>query len=159
MKKLTPRQIFWLRLVGTFLTAVVIPLTTIIIIFNVFEAKTTTSYIHFGFWSIFAIGVLLIVLKHGISYMIHDAPYTFFTQCVKGFCTTLLPLLAFTLMGYILLKTFTGGLKQFMICMIVFICCYFFAIPLNPLPKYLHDKGMENMTIAFDKYFSRKEPK
>lgn len=159
---LSTKTCFWLRFVGWILLALIIPCGVIIWKFNLFQVSTKQS-ITFGGWGIICVIILFFVVRAMINYVRKGLPYSMATQLLNGFVKVLLPIIVIMIVGYILLTTFSEGLTNFLIVMGIILGCEAIAIPLNPFPKLIHDKKLDETKGLFsnmlDEWEKRKEEK
>lgn len=157
-KGLSEKQVFWLRFVGWVLFAAILPVAFIIWRFNLFTERSPLALSGWGFMAIVIIALFIISL---LKYVRAGLPYSLFSQCVTGFCKVILPLVIF----YAVLYCIQQNLGIFLQALGCVILCELVAIPLNPMPKWIHDnvkeedqKKFDSMTdVLWDKFFSRKD--
>ena len=154
---LTEKKKFWLRLAGWIIFALIIPVVFILFRFDIFHSK---PHIALGFWSFVVIFIIFVFVISMLKYIVKAMPYSMVAQCITGFAKIILPLgLIFIIAVYI-----RNNLDVFIQALGVVLVSEAVAIPLNPMPKWIHEhlseeqqKQIGNVAdIFFDKYFSRK---
>lgn len=156
-KKLTPKQVFAIRMVCWVLCALIIPVAFIIFRYDLF---TKISKVQFGGWGMIAIiiiftfiAVLGKYLKRGFK------KYSLVGQIISGVIKIVLPLVAL----YFILVNIKDSIDLFLQALAVVIISETIAIPINPMPKWVYEqsKGEAQDTIDyfFKKYDERKETK
>ena len=58
---------------------------------------------------------------------------------------------------YLVVNAIEGSVRQFKQVLFVVIGCESVAIVVNPLPKYMHDKGIEKVENLMDLFFKKKK--
>lgn len=158
-KELTPKQIFWIRFVFWAVFACILPAAFIVYRFDLFSGNKASI----GGWGIFAILIVAVFIISLLNYIRKGLPYSMTSQCIKGFCKVILPLLAVLLIVWCIRNNLDAFIQSIG-CVIV---CETIAVPINPMPKWIHDnmseeeqKKFENITdIVFDKWFEKKKDK
>ena len=156
-KKLTPKQVFAIRMVCWVLCALIIPVAFIIFRYDLF---TKISKVQFGGWGMIAIIIIftfIVVLgkylKRGFK------KYSLVGQIISGVIKIVLPLVAL----YFILVNIKDSIDLFLQALAVVIISETIAIPINPMPKWVYEqsKGEAQDTIDyfFKKYDERKETK
>lgn len=140
--------IFWLRIIGWFLTGCVAPIIVFATKFGLFKSTyimtdslgnqiTQKSYAlnGWGIISCFIIGYTMIsVMKEVIkSYQ----GYSLTKQVLEGILKSIIPLMIAYGICYFLHDT----IEQIMFCLAIVIITRAIAIPLNPLPKWRFEKN------------------
>lgn len=154
----TDKKKFWVRLVTWIIFALVLPVLFIILRFDIFHK---TPVIAFGFWGYFAIGIILVFIISMLKYVCRAMPFSMAAQCISGFAKIILPLGILWLVAFYLKE----NLSVFLQSLGVVIVLEAIAIPINPMPKWIHENLTEEqqkrvssiIDLALEKYFSRKE--
>ncbi len=148
-KKNKKRIIFWTRFAGYVITGLLIPMIFLIWRFNLFEKVSKVSIGGWGLVCIIFAGVFLICLAKQVK---KGLPYSFFTQCLTGFYKIIIPLAIVTAACFVC-KDCIEKLFHFFAIVTV---SEMFAIPLNPLPAWIHsqsEKEDEDKFLKFAKIF------
>ena len=143
MKKET--SLFWIRFVIYVMFAVAIPVAFLIWRFKLFH---TISSISIGGWGVIAILIVAFSFISMLKYIRKGLPFSFITQCINGIVKIIIPLVA-VLLVVNALKNSVNELIQFLV---VYIACQVVAIPVNPLPKWVHDNKLEEEENKFRKF-------
>lgn len=154
-KKLTPKQIFIIRMCFWVLFSLLIPVAFIIFRYDLF---TTVSHIQFGGWGMLAIIIIFVFLIVMGNYLKKgQKKYSLLWQVLSGILKVTLPLVAL----YLILFNVKDSLDLFMQSLLVVIISETIAIPINPMPKWVADqnRGFMNDTIDyfFNQYDKRKD--
>lgn len=135
--------IFFSRLFGFLVFAGVLPFLFIAYRFEMFSGSKAAMG-----WGIFGYVILGLCLKYILSEVADAAPWTMWGQCVRGFMRIVVPLLL--VYGILVcVKSSIDYLLQATACTLL---CECVAIPLNPLPKWRHDFGIEEEDRRLGKF-------
>lgn len=153
----TDKKIFWVRLIAWITFAVILPVLFIIFRFEVFGAQKTTI----GFWGLVVICIILTFIISMLNYVVKAMPYSMVAQCINGLIKLILPLVIILIIS-IAIK---NAIEVFIQALGVVIACEAVAIPMNPMPKWIHEhlseeqqkKISNGMDLLWDKFFTRKE--
>lgn len=153
-KKLTPRQIFWLRFAFWCLFACVLPFCFIVWRFDLFA---TTTKMNLGGWGIIAIGVVAIFAISLMRYVAKGMKHSMTKQIINGVCKIIIPLVLCYIIVY-WLRDETKNCMQVLGCVTL---CELVAIPINPMPEWKFNNHISEQDAAmdklWDKFFSRKD--
>ena len=152
----TEKKVFWVRLIAWITFAVILPVLFIIFRFDVFGG----SKLAIGFWGFVVIGIILAFIISMLRYVCKAMPYSMTAQCISGLGRVILPLVIIWIAAWVI----RNNLDVFLQSLGVVIASEAVAIPLNPMPKWIHthlseeqQKKISNLSdIVWDKYFSRK---
>lgn len=156
-KGLTPRQLFWTRFALWVLFALVAPVAFIAWRFELFKG----NHVSISGWGFLAIVIIAVFIISLLRYVKKGLPFSFMSQCISGLCKVILPLVCL----YAILYCIQQNLQAFLQALGCVILCELVAIPLNPMPQWMHDnleekdrEKIESMSdIIWDKFFSRKD--
>ena len=149
---LSNKQIFILRLCVFLIFAIVVPFCYITIKYDLF--KPTTG-VQFGFWGIFAFGLLCIVVASLIKYYLNamKTKYSYLKQILKGTIQIVLPLtLVIIVCSYL-----RDNLDLVLEAIYVIMPCEIIAIAVNPLPKWCYDNNVDGIVEISEKVFRKKK--
>ena len=151
-------RVFIARLTGWIIFALIVPVVFILFRFDIFRSA---SHIQFGFWGFVVIGIILAFLISTLRYICKLMPFSMAAQCISGFGKVILPLAIILIAAYVI----RNKIDVFIQALWVVIVSEAIAIPLNPMPKWIHEHLTEEqqkrvgnfVDLALDKYFSRKK--
>lgn len=155
-----PKTVFAIRLVLFVLFAVIIPVLFITYRYDLFKPSSGTSLTGWGILVIIIIGVFFLsvikILQRGLR-----VKHVFAAQCISGVCKVIIPLLVL----FIILKGISSNVDSFLQVLGCTILCEMFAIPINPLPKWVFDQQKElraeerknTVDYLVDSFFSKKK--
>lgn len=154
---LTPRKIFWMRFVSWALFAAILPFIFILFRFNIFHREPVVAL---GFWGTFALGIILAFIVSVLRYVCKAMPFSMAAQCIGGFGKVVLPLLILLFVAIYI----RDKLDVFIQALSVVVVCEAVAVPINPMPKWIHEHLTEEqqkkissfIDLGLDKFFSRK---
>lgn len=128
--------------------AMVIPICIVGYRYDLF---TKVSKVQLSGWGIIAIIIAFIFTKYVARMLTKAFPYSMPTQILTGFFKVIVPLLIL----YMFVNSIKIDFELFLSSLKYIICCEIVAIPLNPLPKMVHDANLENEEQLFKKWFSK----
>lgn len=150
-------KVFILRLAAWIVFSLILPVCFILFRFDIFHKEPRFAL---GFWGVVVIGIILAFVISTLRYVCKLMPFSMASQCISGFSRVILPL------GLILvvLVVLRNNLDVFIQTLSVVLVSEAIAIPINPLPKWIHthlteeqQKRVSNiMDLALDKFFARK---
>ena len=151
-KPLNSKQVFVLRLCLFLIFSIVIPFCYITIKYDLF--KPTTG-VQFGFWGIFAFGILCVVVASLIKYYLDamKTKYSYLKQILKGVIQIVLPL-TLVLIACNYLKDNLGAVTE---AIAIILPCEIVAIVVNPRPKWCFDNNVEGIVEISEKVFRKKK--
>jgi len=155
---LTPRKKFWARLSAWIVFALIVPVLFILFRFDIFHKET---HIAIGFWGLVVLLIIFSFVVSMLRYVVKAMPYSMIAQCISGFAKIILPLGIIWLIAFYI----RNNLDVFLQALGVIIFSEAVAIPINPMPKWIHDnlteeqqKKISNISdLVLDKYFTRKK--
>jgi len=138
-KKLTPSQeqkVLILRFIFFTIFALVLPVLFIGWRYQLFGRVSKMSL---SGWGLIVILIVVFFVRYVAKMVKKAEPYSMFSQIVTGFKKIILPLFVL----FILLNTIRGNIDLFIQALQVTIISEAIGIPINPLPKWAHDHGIE----------------
>lgn len=106
-------------------------------------------------WGLIAIIIVFVFVKYIIHALRLSTPYSMTFQILNGIVKVILPLLIL----YFVVSAIQNSIAIFKSALMFTILCELVAIPINPLPKYMHDKHIEYagglIDMAIDKWKNR----
>lgn len=158
--KTKARLIFWARMFGWICTGCVAPIVIFATKFGLFDKsgyRVTTDELGNivevnptapNGWGIIACIVIAWTLIQIVKEIKNAYKgYSFVKQCLNGVINTLIPFVALTVACFFLRE----ALDKVAYCLIVIGICRTAAVPLNPLPKWRHEKqGTEDYSDALE---------
>ena len=150
-------KVFLARLVTWICFAVIIPVLFIIFRFDIFHKE---SHVALGFWGFFALAIIIVFIISMLRYVCKALPFSMAAQCISGFAKVILPLGVLWIVAWVL----KNNLDVFLQSLGVVIASEAIAIPINPMPKWIHEhlteeqqkKISNGFDLLWDKYFARK---
>lgn len=137
MKKMSKKE-FWIRFATFSVFACILPFVFIAWRYKIFRQIDKMSLTGWGIIGMIIVAVfvfyLLKMVKKGL-------PYSMLTQIINGVAKVILPLALL----YAMLSSIKTNINMFLQCLLVVIMCEVIAIPVNPLPKWLHDEKTNNL--------------
>lgn len=127
---------FWIRLILYVIFGGIIPFVFLVWRFNLFGKVSSISI---GGWGIVAIVFVAIFFARLFKAVRKGLPYSIWTQILDGIIKVLIPLAVAAVVVY-LFKDLTMQIFQFLMVVII---SEMVAIPINPLPKWIHDNKIE----------------
>ena len=151
------RILFWIRMLSWVLVGYITPILVFAYKFGLFTVYTTQydelgnviphtdiSLNGWGIVSVLLIGGLLSTILKELANAYKG--YSFIKQCYVGVCKTIPLIITFAIFYFL-----SGVVDQVMFCLIVLIICRLASIPLNPLPKWRHEKqGKEDYSTIVE---------
>lgn len=148
-KKLTPKQVFIIRMCFWVLFSLLIPVAFIIYRYDLF---TTVSHIQFGGWGMLAVIILFTFVIVLGNYLKKGAKrYSLLLQVLSGILKITLPLVAL----YLILFNVKDSIDLFLQSLMVVIISETIAIPINPMPKWVADQNRGYMNDTIDYFFTQ----
>lgn len=142
--------IFYVRLALFILIGCVAPFAFIAWRFGLFASATKASL---SGWGIVGILIIFFFLRYVYSILRSGIPYSFITQILAGVFKIIVPLL----LMYVALNVIGRNIDQFMQVIVCVILCEIVAIPINPLPKYMHDNNIEKVESLMDTFWKKRK--
>lgn len=142
--------IFYVRLALFILIGCVAPFAFIAWRFDLFTSATKASL---SGWGIVGILIIFFFLRYVYSILRSGIPYSFITQILAGVFKIIVPLL----LMYVALNVIGRNIDQFMQVIVCVILCEIVAIPINPLPKYMHDNNIEKVESLMDTFWKKRK--
>lgn len=131
-KTLDSKKVFVARLIGFLVFAMVLPIAFIAWRYGIFSNRDGVSL---SGWGIIGVVIAVIVVCYVMRQVASVIPYSLFGQCVSGFMKVIVPLLAV----YIALGAIKERIEYFEQALAAIMICEAVAIPMNPIPKWVHD--------------------
>lgn len=152
------RAIFITRAILWFTFAAILPFAFIAWRYGIFQ---TDINLKLSGWGIIAVIILAVGIVTFGKYIYKGMKQCLFKQCIHGFVTIIIPLLALYLITMSIIKN-VEIFQKALGCVIV---CEFIAIPINPFPTWIAEKEMENqiqstessLELLTNKLFKRKK--
>lgn len=155
-KKLTPSQeqkVIILRFIFFTIFALVLPMVFIGWRYQIFNKVNKVSL---SGWGVILLIIAVVFVRY-VAKMVRKAePYSMFSQVTTGVRKVIMPLFIL----FILLNTIQGDINLFIQALQVTMISEAIAIPINPLPKWAHEHGIEqqeNLIGTFIKKLKGKE--
>ena len=153
----TENKIFVTRLITWIIFALILPVCFIVFRFDIFHKS---PHFALGFWGLFAVIIILTFVISSLRYICKAMPFSMATQIIGGVAKVILPLGLLLFAAYYIKM----NLDAFIQALWVVLCSEAVAIPLNPMPKWIHEhlseeqqKKIENIIdLGLDKFFARK---
>lgn len=136
MKKKAAKREFWTKLSLYALFGGIIPFMFLIWRFELFGK---TSKVQVGGWGLFAILFIGVFFVKTIKAVSKGIPYSIISQILDGVVRVIIPLLIAAFACWYLKDT----MKQLFQFLWLTIFCESIAIVINPIPKWLHEQGIE----------------
>lgn len=150
-KKLTPSQeqkVLILRFFFFTIFALVLPVLFIGWRYQLFGRVNKMSL---SGWGVIVLLIIIFFVRYVAKMVKRAEPYSMFNQIVTGFKKIILPLFIL----FILLNTIKGNIDLFIQALQVTIISEAIAIPINPLPKWAHDHGIEQQENLMGKFVKK----
>lgn len=159
LKNLSPRAVFWTRMVAWLSVGCAIPVSTFAIKFGLFSTAEPAvdslgnampvTYTGLSGWGIVSILLVGSYLSNIVKEIAESRPgYSLTKQCYKGLAK-LIPWIIVYAICFFLRST----LDQVMYCLLVLIICKAISIPINPMPKWKYEKlGEENYSDLLETF-------
>lgn len=148
---------FWIRMALFLLTALVIPLTYILIRYKILLTETSVKVSIGGFLALaLLVLVVAIIIKYYVSGLKHK--YSIIKQILSGVAKIIMPL-SIVLLFCLFFRNKTDfllkNIDKFIETLLVIIPCELIAIVINPLPKWAFENNVEGMSEIADKIFNK----
>lgn len=102
-------------------------------------------------WGFIAIVIVFFFILYLLNMLKKGMPYSMFTQCISGFSKVILPLLLL----FFIVNGIKDNIDAFIQALLVTILCECVAIPINPLPKYVHDHQIKEKEDSMDTFLEK----
>ena len=155
-----PNSTFLARFIAWVLFAGGLPFAFIAWRFKIFGKIST---VQISGWGIIGIVILAIVIITILKYikLAFSRRYSFWGQCLAGFCKVIIPLCALL----VIIDSIKQNIDLFFQVMCIVTVCEAIAVPLNPLPKWAWEmqkdiaesERKEYADYLLDGWFSRKK--
>lgn len=150
MKKLTPKQVFIIRFIVWTIFACLVPCGFIMWRFDLFK---TVSKVNIGGWGLIAIIIFFSFLISIGKYLKDGMPYSMTKQCLSGLIKVVFPLMAVMFCVY----SIRNSIDIFLQAMTVVVISETIAIPINPMPKWVHDSKINEQNTILNSFFDKRE--
>lgn len=155
-----PKSVFWIRFVIWALFAAVLPFLFIAFRYGIFDKLSSISISGWGLVAIIIVMCFAFYLVRCLRMGLKGRS-PFVLQCVNGVCKVIVPLVC----ALFLLDSIKNSIAVFEQALIVVTLCEAIAIPINPMPVWVHEmnegKKEEDRKDAigylWSEYFSRKK--
>lgn len=133
------KKTFWFRLGLYVLFGGLIPFLFLTFRFNLFSKVDSLSIGGWGIVAIIFISVFFVKMMKAVK---KGLPFSIFTQILNGLCKCIVPLVASIFIVYYM-RDCMQEVFQFLV---VVLFCQIIAIPVNPLPQWIHDNKINEDT-------------
>lgn len=141
--------IFWVKFALFTIFGLIIPLAFIIWRYDLFTKVSATT---FGVWGIICLIIAFAIIVIVTRYLTKGAPYSYATQIINGVLKVILPCLLVWVIAYKLKDT----IDLFLQVMGVVTISEFVAIIINPFPKWMKEKGIEQNESLIDLFLEKR---
>ena len=143
----TNKKVFIARLILFVLFGCVLPFVFIAWRYQIFGG----TRISLTGWGFIAILIVFFFVMYCLKILKNSIPFSITYQVLSGFIKVILPLILVLLV----VNALEDSIRQFKQALIVTILCEGIAIVINPLPKYMHDKGIEKTENLMDTFITK----
>lgn len=141
-EKKKERNIFITRVVLFSIFACVLPFVFIGWRYDIFRVNNKISpRVSLTGWGFLAILIVFFFVRYCMNILKHSIPFSMTHQFLSGIIKIIMPLLLLLFV----INALENSIAFFKQALIVTIICEGVAIPLNPFPKFMHDKGIEHI--------------
>ena len=144
-------KIFIARFILFVLTGVVLPFVFIAWRYDIFRVGNVSPKVSLTGWGFIALIIVFCFVKYCVSVLKQTIPYSLTYQIISGFTKVILPLL----LVYCAVLGIKNSIEMFQQALLITIICESVAIIVNPLPKYMHDKGIEHASGIMDLFIEK----
>lgn len=141
------KRTFFIRLTSFIIFGLIIPFGFLTMRFELF---TKTSKIKIGGWGMVAIILVAVFFNSLLKSVRKGMPFSFTVHVMNGIAK-IIPLLAITAIIY-LLKDSIEQTFQFMCVLVV---CESIALIVNPVPEWMHQKGIDQKEDRINNILSK----
>lgn len=145
--ELKEKKVFIARLILFVLFGCVLPFVFIAWRYQIFGG----TRISLTGWGFIAILIVFFFVMYCLKILKNSIPFSITYQVLSGFIKVILPLILVLLV----VNALEDSIRQFKQALIVTILCEGIAIVINPLPKYMHDKGIEKTENLMDTFITK----
>lgn len=145
--ELKEKKVFIARLILFVLFGCVLPFVFIAWRYQIFGG----TRISLTGWGFIAILIVFFFVMYCLKILKNSIPFSMTYQVLSGFIKVILPLILVLLV----VNALEDSIRQFKQALIVTILCEGIAIVINPLPKYMHDKGIEKNENLMDTFITK----
>lgn len=145
--ELKEKKVFIARLILFVLFGCVLPFVFIAWRYQIFGG----TRISLTGWGFIAILIVFFFVMYCLKILKNSIPFSMTYQVLSGFIKVILPLILVLLV----VNALEDSIRQFKQALIVTILCEGIAIVINPLPKYMHDKGIEKTENLMDTFITK----
>ena len=152
-QKKKEKKIFIARMIGFTLFGAILPFIFIAWRFDIFRvgASDVSPKISLSGWGLLGIIVVYFFIRYCMNVLKRSIPYSLTYQIVSGFIKVIMPLI----LVYAIVVALKNSFNVFQQALFITICCEAVAIIINPLPKYMHDKGIEHASGIMDLFIEK----
>jgi hypothetical protein len=146
------RNIFIFRMIAFTLFACIIPFVFIAWRYDIFRTSNDINpKVSLTGWGFLGLIIVFFFIKYCLNVLKRAIPFSMTYQIVNGVIKIIMPLLLLLFV----VDALENNITLFKHSLIVTIICEGVAIPINPLPKYMHDKGIEYAGGLMDLFITK----
>ena len=155
-EKKKERNIFITRVIFFTLFACVLPFVFIGWRYDIFRVHNDINpRVSLTGWGFLAIIIVFLFVRYCMNILKHSIPFSMTYQVLNGIIKVILPLLLLLFV----VNALENSIALFKQALVVTIICEGVAIPINPFPKFMHDKGIEYTGGLMDMFVEKLKEK
>lgn len=140
-------KIFIVRVILFAIFACVLPFVFIGWRYDIFRTSNEVSpKVSLTGWGFIAILIVFFFVRYCINVIKNAIPFSMTYQIINGVLKVIMPLLLLLFV----VNALENSIELFKQALVITIICEAVAIPINPFPKYMHDKGIERTETLID---------
>lgn len=134
------KEIFIIRVALFTIFACILPFVFIAWRYDIFRVvNETDTRVSLSGWGFLAIIIVFFFIRYCMNVLKRTIPFSMTYQILNGIIKIIMPLILLLF----IVNALENSIHLFKQALIVTIICEGVAIPINPFPKYMHDKGIE----------------
>lgn len=146
-EKKKSNALFVWRMIGFTLFACILPFVFIAWRFDIFRIHNEVSArVSLTGWGFLAVIIVFLFVRYIMGALKQAIPFSLTYQILNGAMKVILPLVCL----YCVVSALENSIALFKQALFVVIICESIAIVINPIPKFMHDRGIEHINGIMD---------